>query len=114
MRLAYSFSTICVRFWYSSCVLPFPDRALTERIEFAMTIHQKRHERIQNNPNAVRFAEIQPWLRDFGFKLERIAGSHHIFRHDVTRAKLNFQPDRSGMAKPYQIRQALKAIEELP
>jgi predicted RNA binding protein YcfA (HicA-like mRNA interferase family) len=79
-----------------------------------MSSRQKRHERIRNNPANIRFAEIEPWLRDFGFTLERMSGSHHVFRHSVIKVKLNFQPDKSGMAKPYQVRQALKIIEELP
>ncbi len=79
-----------------------------------MTSKNKLHERIRNNPNGVKFTDIIPWLRSFGFTLERISGSHHVFRHKITGVKLNFQPDKSGMAKPYQVKQAIKAIEELP
>lgn len=79
-----------------------------------MTSKNKLHERIRNNPNGVRFADIAPWLRSFDFTLERISGSHHVFRHKSTGIKLNFQPDESGMAKAYQVKQAIKAIEGLP
>jgi len=78
-----------------------------------MTQREKRHERIVNNPANVDFEDIKPWLHDFGFRLERIAGSHHIFRHSITKKKLNFQPDPSGKAKTYQVKQAIKAIESL-
>jgi predicted RNA binding protein YcfA (HicA-like mRNA interferase family) len=78
-----------------------------------MTQRDKRHERIVNNPANVHFEDIEPWLHDFGFRLERVAGSHHIFRHPATKAKLNFQPGRSGKAKAYQVRQAIRAIESL-
>ncbi|MGC8490185.1 MAG: type II toxin-antitoxin system HicA family toxin [Syntrophobacteraceae bacterium] len=78
-----------------------------------MTQRDKRHERIVNNPANVDFENITPWLYDFGFRLERIAGSHHIFRHSITKAKLNFQPERSGKAKAYQVKQAIKLSESL-
>jgi len=78
-----------------------------------MTQREKRHARIVSNPANVNFEDIKPWLHDFGFKLERVAGSHHIFRHSVTKVKLNFQPERSGKAKTYQVKQAIKAIEAL-
>jgi len=78
-----------------------------------MTQRDKRHYRIVNNPANVDFEDIKTWLHDFGFELERVTGSHHIFRHTVTKAKLNFQPDRSGKAKRYQVKQAIRAIESL-
>ena len=78
-----------------------------------MTQREKRHERIINNPADVDFGDVKPWLQGFGFRLERVVGSHHIFRHPITKAKLNFQPDRSGKAKTYQVKQAIKAIESV-
>ncbi|MGC9194166.1 MAG: type II toxin-antitoxin system HicA family toxin [Syntrophobacteraceae bacterium] len=66
-----------------------------------------------NNPADVDFSDIVSWLHDFGFVLERIAGSHHIFRHPVQKAKLNFQPERSGKAKAYQVKQAIRLIASL-
>ncbi len=78
-----------------------------------MTQREKRHERIVNNSANVDFDDVKPWLRDFGFQLERIAGSHHVFRHPATKAKLNFQPERSGKAKAYQVKQAIRLIESL-
>ena len=74
---------------------------------------EKRHEKIKNNPANVRFEEVIQWLKDWGFVLERVKGSHHILRHPETRAKLNMQKDKSGKAKPYQIRQALKVISKM-
>ena len=45
-----------------------------------MTQREKRQERIFNDPANDDFEDIKPWLLDFGFILQRIAGSHHIFR----------------------------------
>ncbi len=60
----------------------------------------------------IAFGDIVNLAEGFGFRLERITGSHHIFRHRVTGAKLNLQPYR-GQAKPYQIRQLLRLAEQL-
>jgi len=48
---------------------------------------EKRHEKIKNNPANVRFEEAIQWLKDWGFMLERVKGSHHILRHPETRVK---------------------------
>jgi hypothetical protein len=41
----------------------------------------------------------------------RISGSHHILVHDSVDEQLNLQ-DTDGQAKPYQVRQFLKLVEE--
>ncbi len=73
----------------------------------------KRFQKIKNNPYNVDFKEAMQLLKDFGFILERIKGSHHIFRHPLTLHKVNLQKDKSGKAKPYQIKQILKIIQEI-
>ena len=78
-----------------------------------MTKKEKRNERIRINQRNVDFDQAMQWLYDQGFLLEQINGSHHILRHPGTKTKLNFQPDKSGNAKPYQLKQALKAIDLL-
>ena len=40
---------------------------------------------------------------------ERIRGSHHIFRKDGVRDRLNLQRDGSH-AKPYQVRQVRRVV----
>ena len=47
----------------------------------------------------------------FGFKLDRISGSHHIFKHPNVNDIVNIQ-NRRGKAQPYQIRQFLAIVEE--
>jgi len=46
----------------------------------------------------------------FGFRLDRVSGSHHIFVHEGIPELVNLQEVR-GEAKPYQIRQFLKLVE---
>jgi Predicted periplasmic or secreted lipoprotein len=45
-----------------------------------------------------------------GFTLDRVQGSHHIYRHPDIRQRINLQP-RGGVAKPYQLRQVLQVME---
>ena len=59
----------------------------------------------------VKFRDMVDLLRGFGFTLERISGSHQIFKHKVIHIQLNLQ-NIGGEAKPYQIRQFLKIAEE--
>jgi len=48
----------------------------------------------------------------FGFELDRTRGSHHIFIHPDVAELLSIQTRKDGKAKPYQLRQFLKLIEE--
>lgn len=57
------------------------------------------------------FADFQRVLEAFGFNLDRIKGSHHIYRHPAVPRPLSIQPVKK-MAKPYQIDQFLDNVEE--
>lgn len=63
-----------------------------------------------SSPKGIRFKELVALTEAFGFRLNRIAGSHHIFSHDDIPEIVNLQ-DADGNAKPYQIRQLLKLVE---
>jgi hypothetical protein len=65
---------------------------------------------IRSNQN-LRFAELTALAEAFGFELDRIVGSHHIYRHGQIREILNLQ-DVRGKAKAYQVRQLLDLVEE--
>jgi predicted RNA binding protein YcfA (HicA-like mRNA interferase family) len=58
----------------------------------------------------VRFNEVVACAKAFGFRLDRISGSHHIFVHAQVGELLNLQ-NVKGAAKPYQIRQLLSIVE---
>lgn len=60
----------------------------------------------------IRFEDFVALLEGFGFILERIRGSHHVFSHPAVPELLSIQPRHDGKAKPYQLRQLLKLIEE--
>ena len=59
----------------------------------------------------VQFSAMIDLVEGFGFRLDRVRGSHHIFVHPDVPELLNLQPD-GGQAKAYQIRQFLRLIEE--
>jgi predicted RNA binding protein YcfA (HicA-like mRNA interferase family) len=58
----------------------------------------------------IRFSEAASVAEAFGFKLDRINGSHHIYVRSDVPELVNLQKVK-GKAKPYQIRQLLKIIE---
>ena len=59
----------------------------------------------------IRFRELVALAEAFGFSLDRIKGSHHIFRHPQLHELINLQ-NCEGDAKPYQVRQFLELIEQ--
>ena len=58
----------------------------------------------------VRFPDVVNLVEGFGFRLQRVSGSHHIFAHPDLPGLVTLQEVR-GEAKPYQIRQFLRLIE---
>lgn len=60
----------------------------------------------------IRFDDFILVLEHFGFVLDRVQGSHHVFVHPEIPELLSVQPRKDGKAKPYQLRQFLKLVEE--
>ena len=58
-----------------------------------------------------RFSDVVVFLEATGWK-RRIKGSHHIFSRPGVPVLLNLQPEGSGKAKAYQIRQVRKTLEK--
>jgi len=58
-----------------------------------------------------RFTEAIACAESFGFKLDRINGSHHIYIHHMVIELLNLQ-NVNGKSKPYQVKQMLQIIEK--
>jgi predicted RNA binding protein YcfA (HicA-like mRNA interferase family) len=54
----------------------------------------------------VRFADLQRLVEALGFRLERVRGSHHTYRHPDVRVMVNL-PSHGRQAKPYQVRQVV-------
>ncbi|MCB1076955.1 MAG: type II toxin-antitoxin system HicA family toxin [Verrucomicrobiae bacterium] len=63
------------------------------------------------SPQNLRFAELITLAEAFGYRLDRVSGSHHLLVHPSAERPLNIQ-NAKGKAKPYQVRQFLRDIEE--
>lgn len=74
------------------------NRRLLERI---------RRGEVQN----VAFGEFLALVEALGFRLDRVRGSHRIYRHPDVPRPVPLQPVK-GKAKPYQVRQLLRLLEE--
>lgn len=77
-----------------------------------MVRKQKMYQRLLNNQKNVRFNDFVAILIAFGFSLNRITGSHHIYDHADIPQSVSLQPDQNNQAKAYQIRQFLRLVEK--
>ena len=59
----------------------------------------------------VRFADFEKVVLSFGCIHRRTSGSHRVFVHPRVPRPLSFQPVGKD-AKPYQIRQFVRTVEE--
>jgi len=66
---------------------------------------------ILDNPRNVRFDDLIRVVEGFGFRLDRISGSHHIYKRAGIQQLINLQ-NVGGMAKNYQVKQFLEIVEE--
>ena len=57
-----------------------------------------------------RFIDVVTFLQQSGWT-KRVKGDHHIFTRPGVPILLNLQPEKSGKAKAYQIRQVRQALE---
>ncbi len=76
-----------------------------------MSRRQKLLNKVLAGAHNVRFAEICRLAEAFGYRLDRVSGSHHIYEHPQADRPLNLQ-NVAGKAKSYQVRQFLRDIEE--
>ena len=67
----------------------------------------------RNNPKGVRFADLSKLCESHFGEPRQDRGSHRIYRTPWQgNPRVNIQNDK-GMAKEYQVRQVLKAIEQI-
>ena len=71
----------------------------------------KLYARLLASRTSMRCRDFQRVLEAFGFRLDRVNGSHHQYKHTLASRPLSIQP-RGNMAKPYQIEQFLDMVEE--
>jgi predicted RNA binding protein YcfA (HicA-like mRNA interferase family) len=71
----------------------------------------KLYARIKNNQKNVRFKDFCTLMTYFGFVLERVRGSHHLYQHEQVTEVMNVQATKDDLAKAYQVRQFLKLVD---
>ena len=72
---------------------------------------EKRLAKMRNNPASVSFSDALSVAKHY-FGEPRISGTHHVFKTPWPGdPRINLQEARGGGAKPYQVRQLLKAID---
>jgi len=69
------------------------------------------YEDLKSNPKNVRFDDLCRAAEAFGFRFRGGKGSHRVYVQSGVATILNFQ-NVGGKAKPYQVRQLLKVIED--
>lgn len=67
--------------------------------------------RIVISPYNVRFRDLVALAEALGFRIARVEGSHHALIHPDMPELLNLQ-EVKGEAKPYQVRQLLRLVEQ--
>ena len=72
---------------------------------------KKLLQKIISGSRNIRFREAVRLAEAFGFRLDRVSGSHHIFVHPDIPELLNLQ-NVAGQAKPYQMKQLIKIVEK--
>ena len=71
---------------------------------------RKLLQKLLASPANVRFEDLCRLVEGFGFSLDRVSGSHHIYIHPDVDELVNLQ-EVGGEAKPYPVRQFLKLVE---
>ncbi|HLA96516.1 MAG TPA: type II toxin-antitoxin system HicA family toxin [Pyrinomonadaceae bacterium] len=74
-----------------------------------MSKREKLLDSIRNSPNNVTFAQIRKLLESSGFSLERIGGSHHVFKRGDTIIPI---PVHNNRVKIVYVKRVIEIIEE--
>lgn len=78
-----------------------------------MNKREKRLLKIRQNPKNVSLEELAQVLEDHGFWLDRVTGSHHIFRAERDEKSWKLPIPFNKPIKVVYVKQALVAIDEI-
>ncbi len=73
-----------------------------------MSKREKLIEQLTNSPNNATFADIRKLLEYEGFYLDRVTGSHHIFKYTETTFVI---PVHNNKVKAIYVRKVLELIK---
>lgn len=69
---------------------------------------------LRRNPKGIRFSDLAKMCGHFFGPPRRQGTSHSVYQTPWQGIpRVNIQQDRNGMAKEYQVRQVMKALEKL-
>lgn len=71
---------------------------------------RKTLDLILHGSRNVRFGDFTRMVEAFGFRRQRITGSHHLFSRPGVPDLVNLQ-NVHGQSKPYQVDQFMKLVE---
>lgn len=74
-----------------------------------MTKRQKIFDKIVNNPRDVSFSDIRKLLEQEDFILERVSGSHHVFKKNSVTFIV---PVHNNKVKTVYVKRVIELIEE--
>ncbi|NJL48694.1 MAG: type II toxin-antitoxin system HicA family toxin [Leptolyngbyaceae cyanobacterium SM2_5_2] len=74
-----------------------------------MSKREKLLERLKNNPNNATFSEIRRLLKQEGFTLDRITGSHDVFTRNETTFVI---PVHNNRVKMIYVKRVIELIEQ--
>jgi predicted RNA binding protein YcfA (HicA-like mRNA interferase family) len=79
-----------------------------------MSKKDKLRRRLRNNPVGVKYTEIETLLSRFGFTLQRVTGSHHIFIYEDESNPINvIIPVHGNAVRAIYVKDALAIIDAL-
>jgi predicted RNA binding protein YcfA (HicA-like mRNA interferase family) len=73
---------------------------------------EKLYMRVASASANARFEDVVHLAEAVGFVLTRTKGSHHVFCHSERPQLRLVLRERDGKAKPYQVRDLLRTIEQ--
>lgn len=74
-----------------------------------MSKREKLFQRLKNNPRDVTFAQIEKLLVQENFILDRVAGSHHIFKRGLITFVI---PVHQNKVKSVYVKRVIELIEK--
>ncbi|GIK65004.1 MAG: hypothetical protein BroJett018_27980 [Chloroflexota bacterium] len=81
-----------------------------------MSKREKLRRKLRNNPKDATIQEVETLLSRFGFKLERISGSHHVFRFsddEQIQVRSISVPLHGRKVKTVYVQQVIELLDEL-
>lgn len=69
---------------------------------------------MRSNPKSIRIGDLEKVCNEYFGKPRNTGGSHHVYKTPWQGdPRINLQKTKSGVAKAYQVKQVLQAIDKL-